>query len=155
MAEERSRVQDEGINYGVFHNSLGYLLRRAQLRMFQQYQQTFADTGIKPTQFGVLELIAENPGLSQSAIAQALSIQRTNMVGLLDALQKRKLIERRPSPQDRRTHALHLTDAGRELRNAMLADFVRIDDSLLDIVGDENIAAMQEGLTRIIESEVP
>lgn len=155
MAEERSRVQDEGINYGVFHNSLGYLLRRAQLRMFQQYQQTFADTGIKPTQFGVLELIAENPGLSQSAIAQALSIQRTNMVGLLDALQKRELIERRPSPQDRRTHALYLTDAGRELRNAMLADFVRIDESLLAIVGDENIAAMQEGLTRIIESEVP
>lgn len=77
------------------------------------------------------------------------------MVGLLDALQKRKLIERRPSPQDRRTHALHLTDEGRALREAMLEDFVRIDHSLIELVGDENIAAMQEGLTRIIESEIP
>ncbi|MDO6460834.1 MarR family transcriptional regulator [Granulosicoccaceae sp. 1_MG-2023] len=154
MVSERSPGQDEAIDFGVLHNSLGYLLRRAQLRLFQQYQQTFAETAIRPTQFAVLELVAVNPGLSQSAVAQALSIQRTNMVGLLDALQKRKLIERRPSPQDRRTHALYLTDEGHSLRNSMLADFIRIDSSLVSVVGDENLSAMREGLSRIIDSDI-
>ena len=57
----------------------------------------------------VLDVLGEP---SQSALAESLRIDRTNLVGLLNELEAEKLIERRRSPEDRRRHVVELTDAG-------------------------------------------
>ena len=83
------------IDLGPLPELIGYVLRRAQLVVFQDFFSAFAPFDIRPAQFSVLTVIERNPGLTQSQVAAALGIKRTNFVGMLDALEKRGLAERR------------------------------------------------------------
>jgi DNA-binding MarR family transcriptional regulator len=91
---------------------VGYNLRKAQLVVFNDFARTMGSTQITPGQFGVLMLISGNPGLTQSALAQAIGIERSTMVAVIDALESKNLIKRNPSPVDRRSNALLLSDEG-------------------------------------------
>ena len=91
---------------------LGYGLRRAQLRAFQDFAETMAPFDLSPGQLGVLLLVDANPGLNQSALAKAMGLDRSTIVAVIDRLEGRGLLRRAPSPDDRRSHALGLTDAG-------------------------------------------
>jgi DNA-binding MarR family transcriptional regulator len=109
------RSSTDGINYDGLPDLVGYRLRKAQVAVFANFARTMADRAITPGQFGVLTLIGANAGLTQSALAKAVGIERSTMVAVLDGLERRGLIERRPSPHDRRSHALILSDAGATL----------------------------------------
>ena len=70
--------------------------------------------GLSPGRVGMLLLIEANPGVTQSRLAHAVSRDRSTMVGVLDQLEAKRLIERRRGA-DRRTNGLWLTRAGRTL----------------------------------------
>jgi DNA-binding MarR family transcriptional regulator len=110
------------VDLGVLPEHIGYVVRRAQLAIFKDFIQTLAPVDIRPAQYSVLIVIAENPGLTQAALGRALAIKRANLVGMLNELERRKLARRVASPSDRRSHSLHLTGAGRQ----MLARFHRL-----------------------------
>jgi DNA-binding MarR family transcriptional regulator len=103
------------LDLGPLPELIGYVLRRAQLAVFQDFFKTFAPFDIRPAQFSVLTIIERNPGLTQSQVAEALGIKRTNFVGMLDALEARGLTERRPGARDKRSYALYLTADGQAL----------------------------------------
>ena len=105
----------EAVDYDILPELVGYHLRRAQGVVFDDFLRTMAAQRIAPGQFGVLVLIAANPGLSQSALARAVGVERSTMVEVIDRLQARGLVERRPSAADRRSYALGLSAAGRRL----------------------------------------
>jgi DNA-binding MarR family transcriptional regulator len=92
---------------------LGYLIRRAQIWIFQDFIRTLAEVDIRPAQYSVLLVIEANVGLSQSALAQTLGIERARLVHLLDSLGARNLVQRARSKSDRRSHTLMLTGQGR------------------------------------------
>lgn len=91
---------------------IGYRLRRTQLRVFQHFLDIFDRLALRPAEYSVLVLIADNPGRKQTEIAQVLGIKRANFVTLAHGLEERGLIERRPAAGDGRANALHLTSAG-------------------------------------------
>lgn len=97
---------------GELNDRLGYFVRRLQLWIFQDFIRTMAEADVSPAQFAVLVVIEENPGLSQSDVADLLGIERARLVRLLHRLEKREFLERRSSPSDRRSHALFLTRDG-------------------------------------------
>jgi DNA-binding MarR family transcriptional regulator len=111
----RPRASDvaPNVDLGDLNQHLGYLLRRAQLWVFQHFHDTLAPLGIRTAQYSVLTVINANPGLSQMALAHALGIERARLVHVLDSLERRHLLERVPSTSDRRSHAMHLTAEGR------------------------------------------
>ena len=94
---------------------VGYVVRRAQLAIFKDFIKTLAPVDIRPAQYSVLIVIAENPGLTQAELGRALAIKRANLVGMLNEIERRKLARRVASPSDRRSHALHLTPYGRQM----------------------------------------
>jgi DNA-binding MarR family transcriptional regulator len=94
---------------------IGYPLRRAQMAVFEDFNRRFAALGLSPAQYSALVAIGDNPGRTQTAIAGALGIQRPNFVAMMDELERRGLADRLRSDADRRSHALVLTEAGREL----------------------------------------
>ena len=100
------------VDLDVLTGHVGYLVRRAQLWIFQDFERTLASVDIRPAEYSVLCVIGANPGLPQTALAQALGIERARLVRLLDRLEDRKLAQRVPSASDRRSHALHLTKEG-------------------------------------------
>ena len=71
--------------------------------------------GLRPVDFSVMSLIAHNPGITSRQLCSTLGIQPPNLVGMINTMQKRGLIERRPHPHDGRAMGLHLTETGRQM----------------------------------------
>jgi len=101
-----------GLDYGALGDLLGYHLRRAQVAAYQNFAELLADLNVSPGQVGVLVLVQSNPGINQTRVGNALGIDRSTLVAVIDRLEGRDLIARTPSPTDRRSHALMLTKAG-------------------------------------------
>lgn len=114
-----ARSTDTALSYGLLSELIGYHLRRAQAIVFDDFMRSMADSRITPGQFGVLTMIQANPGISQSALARALGIERSTMVAVIDELEARGLAERGTARHDRRTHALALTAKGNTLLDAL------------------------------------
>jgi len=115
-----AKRSDGRIAEGRLSGLLGYAVRRAQIRVFQDFAASMAEVGLTPGQLGALLLIEANRGLSQSQLGAALGIDRSSVVPLLDRLQAQGLIRRTARASDRRTHALELGDAGAALMRRIL-----------------------------------
>lgn len=97
--------------------SVAFLLVQLGFHVAGRYGEVLKPLGLEQRQAGMLVRLAENNGRSQQAIAELMGVNPTRMVFLTDELEKLGLVERRRNPADRRSHALHLTEAG----TAMLA----------------------------------
>lgn len=100
------------LDHGVLPELLGYELRLAQLAVFRDFERNVGVLGVSPGRFGVLVLIEANGGLTQSRLAEAVGLDRSTMVPVLDQFERRALVERRRG-EDRRTNGLWLTPAGK------------------------------------------
>src|SRR5579864_8127749 len=107
--------REQAIKFGDLQDHLGYVLRRAQMEVFSRFAEAMREVDLTPGQFSVLVLIDENPGVRQSAICDALGIQRSNFVALLHDLERRGLALRRTLGCDATINALHLTRKGQAL----------------------------------------
>ncbi len=103
-------ARDTALTPGILPGLLGYRLRLAQQAVFRDFAQSVPE--VSPGRVGVLLLIEANPGVTQGRLARAVSLERSTMVGVVDTLEARGLIERRRGA-DRRTNGLWLTRAGR------------------------------------------
>ena len=112
---ERRHGNDEPLDLGVLPDLLGYQLRRAQVATFQHFAATVGKSGVTPGWFGLMVIVANNAGLSQTRLARALGVDGSTMVAMIDRLEENGWLLRQRSEVDRRTHALHLTDAGTDL----------------------------------------
>jgi DNA-binding MarR family transcriptional regulator len=111
----RGRAGGDTLDLGLLPDLLGFHLRCAQVAVFQHFHRAVGMVEISPPQLGALLLIEANPGISQSAIAEALRFDRSTLVQIVDRLERRGLMVREPSASDRRSHALKLTAAGAKL----------------------------------------
>ena len=125
------------VDLGPLPELTGYVLRRAQLAVFQDFFAAFAPFDIRPAQFSVLTVIERNPGLTQSQVAEALGIKRTNFVGMLDELERRGLAERRQTARDKRSYALYLTADGAALMRRLKPVLKAHESRMVALVGEE------------------
>jgi DNA-binding MarR family transcriptional regulator len=116
---------------------IGYMLRRAQLNVFQDFLESFARLKLRPAEFSVLNLIAQSPGQKQTEIAEKLGIKRANFVALMDGLERRGVAERRKSPDDKRSHSLHLTPEGERFVAKMFAIWSAHEKRIVERLGGE------------------
>ena len=87
---------------------LDHLARRMRLRS----EAVLAPLGLRPRHMVALTVLRDGGGSTQQALAATLEMDGTNIVGLLNDLEAKNLIERRRSPEDRRRHTVELTEAG-------------------------------------------
>ena len=127
----------KSIDLGPLPELIGYVLRRAQLAVFQDFFGAFAPFDVRPAQFSVLTIIERNPGLTQTQVAEALGIKRTNFVGMLDELEKRGLAERRQATRDKRSYALYLTAEGAALMRKLKPVLKAHESRMVALVGEE------------------
>ena len=93
----------------------GYHMKRAFNVVQADLNQTLKPFELRMITYTALLLIVENPGLRQSQLADAMDIERPNLVVIIDELERRDLIVRDRVPSDRRAYALQATLAGRRL----------------------------------------
>ncbi len=89
-------------------SSLGYAVAKG-------FKAILAPFNLHPREFAVLNAVGSQEGQSQQALGDRLQIPRSRMVAIVDDLEARGLLERRPHPTDRRVRELHLTATGRKL----------------------------------------
>ncbi|KIZ39730.1 MULTISPECIES: MarR family transcriptional regulator [Rhodopseudomonas] len=144
-------VADGGaLALGELSELLGYALKRAQLRVFEDFLHCVAPLQLTPAQFSVLLLLDANPGRNQTEIATTLGILRPNFVAMLDALESRDLCLRTRSPNDRRSHILMLTDKGRAtLARAKKLVATKHEARLSEVLGPANRDALLAMLATI------
>jgi DNA-binding MarR family transcriptional regulator len=99
------------------HNSAprigaAFLLAQVGAHAAGLFAERVSELDLTPAQAGLLRLLAMNPGRSQRELAGDLGMPPSRFVQFADELEKRGLIERRKNLEDRRLHALHLTDEG-------------------------------------------
>lgn len=104
----------------AFDTLIGYQLQIARLRLKEAAHAALEPYGISPARVTALALIRAQPGLDQSTLGRALSINRASAMKLVNLLVERGLVERRPG-RNLRSHALHLTCEGETQLPQMVA----------------------------------
>ena len=97
------------------HPGFALLLVQLGMEAARQFAERLAPLGVEPRHVGMLTRLAANEGKAQQIIGELIGLNPTQMVFLVDELEGRGLVERRRNPADRRSYALYLTPAGRDM----------------------------------------
>lgn len=146
----RSKSGDE-LKFDILPGLVGYQLRLAQLAVFGDLAAEMKDFDISPGRFGVLVLIGANPGMTQSQLAAATQLDRSTMVAVIDHMEARSLVKRRPSPTDRRSNALVLTAEGEKLLRQLKRRIKLHEARIAQVMTREEAGTLMALLGRIRE----
>lgn len=128
----------------------GFHMRKAVLRA----QGTFASAAgrkLQTGQYSVMAIINENPGRTQTAIAEAAGLDRSSLVPVLNQFEKNGLIIREAVATDRRAYAVRLTKKGQRELADLETKVQEIEKKVVDGLGQENHALLIDLLKRFYE----
>src|SRR4051812_49954592 len=136
-------------------DSTVFLLKRLGFTAKDQAMAGYEKVGLHPYHHAVLLVLDEGSRETQGSIADALGYDRGQLVGLLDELEERGLVERRRDPSDRRRHLVRLTPDGTRTLRRLRALASRIEDELLAPLNEQERADLHALLLRLAEKHEP
>jgi len=125
-------------------SSLGYAISRG-------FHQVLAPLELEPGEFALLRAVSANEGEAQNALAERLHISPSWMVAIVDDLEKRELLERKPHARDRRVRNLHLTPTGKKLLRRAQQRAQKFDRQVAAPLDDAELLQLLELLDRVAE----
>jgi DNA-binding MarR family transcriptional regulator len=137
---EPPRLQDD----------VGYLLSRAGGMAVRAFNDVMEPLGLRTRQYAVLAYITEHGYSTQRHVAEALDLDPSTVVALVDDLEAAGWAERRQNPQDRRTRLIGVTTAGRKALRTAAGVVGNLNDELLAPLADEERETLRELLRRVI-----
>jgi DNA-binding MarR family transcriptional regulator len=129
-----------------------FLLGRLGYAVKLQVMEEFETAGFSAYAYSVLALLEEGARETQATIADALKIDRSQLVGILDELEEQSLVERRRDPNDRRRHLVNLTPTGKRQLNAFRKLAKRVEDEILGPLSEGERAVLRDLLLRVAGS---
>jgi DNA-binding MarR family transcriptional regulator len=128
------------------HPGFALLLVQLGTEAARQFGERLAPLGVEPRHVGMLARLAANEGKAQQVIGELIGLNPTQMVFLVDELESRGFVERRRNPADRRSYALYLTPAGKD----MLAKVQEVAQAHQARLGESLSESEQEQLTELL-----
>jgi DNA-binding MarR family transcriptional regulator len=139
-SRRKAAGNSDSIKYGPLANWIGFNLRMAQESAFSAFSHLSKEVGENPGRFATLTLIAQNPGISQTALSLANGRDKSSMTPVLEDLVRRGLVQRQRMRDDRRAYRLSLTPAGLKTL-AKLTQAARSHERNLErVVGKKELA---------------
>ncbi|HLY86255.1 MAG TPA: MarR family transcriptional regulator [Gaiellaceae bacterium] len=132
-----------------------FLLKRlgfaAKTRSLEMYERE----GLNPYHYAILALLDAGLPETQAAIADSLGYDRGTLVGLLDELEQKALVERKRDPDDRRRHIVRLTADGKGTLTRLRRLTGRLEDEFLAPLDAEQRQALHALLLTLAERHEP
>jgi DNA-binding MarR family transcriptional regulator len=135
--------------------STTFLLKRLGWAAKERSMAAYEELGLHPYHHAVLMALGEGSHETQGSIADALGYDRGQLVGLLDELEKRALIERRRDPEDRRRHVVSLTADGKRMLTGLNTVARRNEDAFLDPLSPKERETLHTLLRKLAEKHEP
>jgi DNA-binding MarR family transcriptional regulator len=98
-----------------------YLLSQVGAHSSRRWHERLAPIGLDPRSVLVLRHVGAEQGRTQASLSASLAVPPSRIVGIVDELERRGLVERRANPSDRRAHALWLTARGGRVLGEVMA----------------------------------
>jgi DNA-binding MarR family transcriptional regulator len=136
-------------------SSTSFLLKRLGFAAKEQAMEAYEETGLHPYHHAVLAVLDEGSRETQGAIADSLGYDRGQLVGLLDELEERGLVERKRDPADRRRHIVRMTPDGKRTLGKLRALARRLEDDFLASLDERERAQLHALLLRVAERHLP
>ena len=128
MNTKVAATEEVGVDLGELNQSIGFLLRVAQVSAFDRFFAAFGEIDLRPGEFSAMWVIRRNPGLRQGLLADTLRIKAAHMTKMVRRLEERGFIQRVIPDDDRRSVRLFLTSAGEKFVLAHREAFLGQDD---------------------------
>ena len=141
---------------GALHEALtcntGFLVSRMGQVAQRHFTERMAEVGLTPRGWGALNVLAQEGAMTQQSLGACIGMDPSSMVATIDELEARGLVERRRNPQDRRAHALHITEQGRRTLVEGRRMARRAQEELLAPLTAEERGQLHELLLRLARS---
>jgi DNA-binding MarR family transcriptional regulator len=132
---------------------VAFLLSQVGAHAAIDFSERLRVLNLKPHDAGILRILGSNPGITQQALSAMLGIFPSRLVALLDGLEGRKLIDRRNSPEDRRSYQLHLTRSGRTALTSIGRLTNQLEKHLLAALTEVEKKSLFDLLSRIVSQQ--
>lgn len=132
-----------------------FLLKRLGMRAKELSLEGYEQLDVHPYHYAILAALDEGSSETQGALADSLGYDRGQLVGLLDELEEKGLVERRRDPHDRRRHVVQMTPAGRKALGRLRTLAERLEAAFLAPLDDEERQVLHGLLLRLAEEHVP
>lgn len=132
--------------------SVNFRIRMAQILAFRHFEKERPGYGGAARFLGLLSIIRGNPGQPQYRLADAVGLQRSSVVPILDRMEAEGIVERRDVEGDRRSKAVHLTDKGEQVVRELIEPALEMEHAMLDGIDAAQRDQLIDGLDRIIEN---
>ena len=119
------------------------------------FETSLVPGGLRPRHLIALKLLSDHGPASQQGLADSLSLDPSNVVGLLNELEERELITRRRDPSDRRRHIVELSPRGEEELGLTYERLRLVEDDLFSALTAEETATLYDLLVRAVGVKSP
>ena len=138
------------LDWGILSGSIGPRVRLLRNELHGRSILVSAPYGLPTGSLTVLALIAANPGSSQTARARRAGLNNSALVGIVDQLEQRALVERGRAANDRRRYQLMVTPAGRQMMETLFSVVTKEEGPIRDALGARDLATLLALLDRVI-----
>lgn len=129
----------------------GFLARQLHRITAAIFDEETASFGLTGLQYGILNVVAVEPGIDQISVCNALGVDRSTLAGVVDRLEDKGLVARRAGIADRRSNALHLTRAGKRILGEIEASAHKAERRAFDVFTTAEQAQFERLLARLVE----
>jgi DNA-binding MarR family transcriptional regulator len=129
--------------------SSGFLLARLGFAFKAKAIARIEGEGFEPHHYGVLAIAAEGARQTQSTIAEALAVDPSRLVAVLDSLEGRGLVERQRDPHDRRRHVVSITPTGERELERLRVVAKEVEDEFFGPLTDDDRARLHDLLGQL------
>ncbi len=140
-------------NPEIERGQAAFLLSQLGSHAAAQFAERLKPLELSPADAGILRLLRHSGGISQQELSVRLGIHASRLVAILDNLEKRSLVERKPNAEDRRLYSLYLTQAGGDALIRVGSVARAHQEALLSALSSEERLTLSELLQRVADQQ--
>jgi DNA-binding MarR family transcriptional regulator len=131
------------------HKHIGFMLRLAMATVLRDFAQAIEEFKVRPAEYACLLAVGAEPGINQQRIGQILGVKHSNLVAIINALERRGFIDRARPTRDRRTNFIYLTKSGAHFLERLERAVKAHNQRLLRKIGRRKLSTLLSSLNQL------